>query len=200
MNQMHYRTLSLPLHYGENTVDLIPVFAALYNVEIDAADYEANYVGFDEDGKLLGKLINKGTGVVEWVVEHTEEPAFKVFTHPKKLQHENITRYSSIFINTEQELDFLKGVSVGIPYDGGMVGNDAARILMQLMNNYQIGTGWSCNPGRGNTTAGFRLLHFGAPDTIPSEYIINPEVKLVAIVELETYAGRAVYSLSVGKV
>lgn len=200
MSQVHDKTLPLPLQMGELVNELVPVINIVHNKRLNADDYEHQYVGYGSDGKLRGELIRKGTGVVEWIVEHvTGVTPGKIFNNPKKLQHENILRYSSIFINTERELDFLKYISVGIPYDGGFPGNNASYLLMQLMNTYQIGTGWTCNPGKTNTTAGFTLLHFGPPETIPSEYIINTEVKLVAIVELTTYAGRAVFSLSVGK-
>lgn len=200
MNQMHDQTLSLSLQLGESVIDLIPALNIAYDKFLNAGDYEPRYVGFGKSSELRGELVNKGTGAVEWVIEHTNDNVYggRLTPNPKKLQHENITRYSSIFINTVKELDFLKQVSVGIPYDGGIMGNDAARLLMQLMNLYQIGTGWSCNPSKGNTTAGFTLLHLGAPETIPSEYIINTEVILVAIVEVTTYTGRAVFSLSVG--
>lgn len=196
------QTLVIALQQGDNVLDLIPIINEVHGLNLDPALFEERIVYVVQNNVLRGELVVRETGLVEWVVTdsakaHTPKESFTV-RHPKQLVHENISRYSSIFINTVHELDFLKEVSVGIPYEGGFIGNNAARYLMELMNIYQISPGWSCLPNRGNTTAGFTLLHFGTPETIPREFIVHPTAKLVAIVELESYTGKAVYSLTVG--
>lgn len=194
------QNLVVALKQGDNVLDLIPVINETHGMNLDPALYEERVVYATQFHTLKGDLVNKTTGLVEWVITNVSKSYKETFTvkHPKQLVHENIPRYSSIFINTERELEFLSHVSVGIPYEGGFTGNNAARYLMELLNLYQIGTGWSCLPHRGNTTAGFTLLYFGIPETIPREFVIHPNAKFVAIVELETYTGKAVFSLTVG--
>lgn len=206
MESINDRNLILSLKFGESVIGLISIANEEHNVAINPALYNEGFVYLGQDGKLRGDLINKETGFLEWIFKdgNMDDGDFNsgftgVLEHPKRLNHEEIARYGSILINTERELRFLDDVVLNVPYDGGIVGNDASRRLMEIMNSYQIGDGWSCNPGNQNTTAGFTLLYKGGVENLPREYKINPNAAHVAIVELTTYSGRAVYSLTVGK-
>lgn len=205
MDNINDRSLVLSLKFGESVIDLIPIVNAEHDVSINPSSYNESKVYLGQDGKLRGDLINKETGFLEWIFKdgNIDDLDFDSgivgsLTNPKKLKYEEITRHACILINTIRELRFLDDVKLNVPYDGGIVDNDAARRLMELLNVYQIGDGWTCNPGIRNTTAGFTLLYKGDVGSLPKEYKINPNAAHVAIVELTTYSGRAVYSLTVG--
>ena len=206
MENINDRSLVLSLKFGESVINLIPVANADHSVSIDPELYKDGTLYLGQSGKLRGDLINKETGFLEWIFKDGSDDEdyntgiIGVMSNPMKLSYEEITRHACVLINTVQELKFLETVERNVPYNGGLVENDAARLLMELLNVYQIGDGWTCNPGIRNTTAGFTLLYIGGVETLPKEYKINPNAAYVAIVELTTYSGRAVYSLTVGKV
>ncbi|QDJ97109.1 hypothetical protein PQC07_gp164 [Aeromonas phage D3] len=200
------QNLYLSLKAGESVLSLIPALNKRYGLSLDPNKYHDDTVEHDELTRLSGGLVSKETGELDWIVIDSSDGSGKntvlpmaQFKNPKKLLQTEISRYSCIQINTYKEIEFLEQVSVGVSNNIGFNGSDAPRLLMELMNRYGIGSGWSCNHGRGNTTAGFTLLHLGKPETIPSEYLANSNVDYVAVVELETYTGKAVYSLTVGK-
>lgn len=140
----------------------------------------------------------------DWIYDDPLDPEdnfgneTSVIQNPKEPVYPDIIKYQDKLINTAEELMFLDGVPLKTPISETLEDLNKARELMTLLNTYEIGMGWSCNLVEGNTTAGFTLLYFGSVKEMPEEYKINPNGSLVAILELTTYSGPAVYSLVVG--
>lgn len=143
-------------------------------------------------------------GLVDWVFSDPEQPDLPFIgesdniPHPKANSYPEIKQYSSILINTQRELAFLDDVPLNDPYPTERVGYDKSRLLMELLNTYAIGNGWSCNPVRGNTTVNFEVLYRGGVEGIPDEYKLNTAVSHIVVVKLMSRSGPVVYSLAVG--
>ena len=196
--------LYLPLTVGESVLSLIPQVVQLHNVQIDESLYEDRQVYVSQQGALRADFVNKQTGLIDWVFTDAKTARGAMsgeqeyLGHPKSLNYPKIVQYQSNFLTAIRELEFLKGMVYGTPDDTGRIGNDNARRLMELLNHYSIGLGWSCNPNKKNTTAFFKLLYLGEMENMPDEYKINHNAQYGAIVELSTTSGPAVYSLLVG--
>lgn len=196
--------LYLSLTVGESVLSLIPQIAEAHSVEIDKELYEDRKVYVSQHGSLRADFVNKETGLVDWVFTNAQKAIGAVsgeqeyLEHPKSLFHPAIVEYQACLLNSKRELDFLLGMPLNVPDSTARLDNDRARRLMELLNNYAIGLGWSCNPNRMNTTAFFKLLYLGEVSEMPDEYKINANASYGAVVELSTTSGPAVYSLLVG--
>lgn len=196
--------LYLPLTVGESVLSLIPQIAEMHHLEIDKELYEDRKVYVGQQGSLRADFVNKETGLVDWVFTNAQKAIGALsgeqeyLEHPKSLVHPAIVEYQAHLLNAKRELDFLIGTPLNVADDTARLDNDRARRLMELLNNYGIGLGWSCNPNRMNTTAFFKLLYLGEVKDMPDEYKINDNASYGAVVELSTTSGPAVYSLLVG--
>ena len=118
-------------------------------------------------------------------------------SHPKECKFDLINKHFTVQINTKVELEFLSNVEQNTPFDYKKFGLSIPKQLMTLLNQYNIGDGWSCNPQRGNSVAAFSLLYFGVGSLTPTQYQLNRKSPLVAIVEVDTFNGKEVLSLAV---
>lgn len=196
--------LFLPLNVGESVLSLIPRIAIVHDVKLDPSLYEDSSVYLTDNGELRVDLVNLHTGLVDYAFTNGKTSVGLVkgetpyFPHPKSGQYPEIEKNLQVVINTKCELRFLNDMTVGTIDDTGNLSSERARHLAQLLNRYQLGDGWSCNPGRGNTTAFFKLLYLGDMKDMPDEFKINHNTPYGAVVELTTPTGPAVYCLAVG--
>lgn len=128
-------------------------------------------------------------------VKNSDELEYKL--HPKECRFPLINKHFTVQINTKVELEFLSNVEQNTPFDYKKFGLSIPRQLMTLLNQYNIGDGWSCNPQRGNSVAAFSLLYFGVGSLTPTQYQLNRKAPLVAIVEVDTFNGKEVLSIAV---
>lgn len=191
-------SLNIPLEIDEKIESVIYKINNIYQLNLVRSNYLDRTVSLDQTGTLRIDLINNKTGLVEWIVKNgnTGIEESKILFHPKSLKHPEIMKYQALLINNKKELDFLANSFGG--EETHLVQLEKARQLMELLNQYKIGLGWSCNPDRANTTADFKLLYLGDFQNLPEEYKINPNVSYVAVVELKSMGVPVVYSLSVG--
>lgn len=128
-------------------------------------------------------------------LELSDEIEYK--SHPKECKFDLINKYFTVQINTRVELEFLSKVTLNEPFNYKKHGLYIPRQLMILLNQYNIGDGWSCNPQQGNSVAAFSLLYFGVGSLTPTQYQLNRKAPLVVIVEVDTFNGKEVLSLAV---
>lgn len=199
-------SLYLSLNISDKAEHVIKQLNHRYPLHLDPDRFVNNQVFLDQTGNLRIDLINVQTNLTEWIVKHRQDdseqpyltPEVKLIRHPKLLDYPEIMQYQSVLINTKQELEFLLSVPLETNGQYSLTSLDKAHRLMELLNQYRIGPGWSCNPGGAYTTAYFKVLYVGPFDTMPDEYKLNPNVSFVAVVELTGEAGPVVYSLTVG--
>ncbi|WNV45816.1 hypothetical protein [Aeromonas phage AerS_266] len=198
-------SLKIPLEIDEKIESVVNKVNKIYQLNLVRSNYLDRTVSLDQTGRLRIDLINHKSGLVEWIVKDNQSLSgesgemieeIKILVHPKSLQHPEIMKYQALLINSKKELDFLTNNYSG--EQNNLVQLEKARQLMELLNQYKIGLGWSCNPDRANTTADFKLLYIGEYENLPEQYKLNPNVAYVAIVELKSMGVPVVYSLSVG--
>lgn len=198
-------SLKIPLEIDEPIQSVINKINKIYQLNLVRSKYLDRTVSLDQTGRLRIDLINGVSGLVEWIVKDSHSSSgevgesideVKILVHPKALPHPEIMKYQTLLINSKKELEFLDNNYSN--EQNNLVQLEKARQLMELLNQYKIGLGWSCNPERANTTADFKLLYLGDYKNLPEQYKLNPNVTYVAIIELKSMGVPVVYSLSVG--
>lgn len=175
----------------------------MYGELIDPREFEDRHAFIDKDGLLTLHLVEIGTGKVHWVFKdrYTIERELNQNTtleNPKDFPYPEVMKNFGITVNTEKELDFLKGLPLDVYYDSGKFNADKSRKLADLLNRYGVGDGWSANPSGGNSTAYFMLRYFGPGDKAPDIYNFNRDTSLLVVVELAMYGGYKTHALFVG--
>lgn len=173
-----------------------------YGLSLKGQDYEDRVAFRNEDGLLSLQFVIVSTGELAWVIidpdsNNADQVINETIDHPKAFSYEHVTKNFGVLINSEKELDFLKDVRLDVRYDSGIVGADSSFKLMNLLNNYNIGDGWTSNPSQGCTTAYFVLRYYGSGANAPGAYNFNPEAKLLAVVELMMYGEYQLHALAV---
>lgn len=181
---------------------VIPALNERYGLDLDPAAYEDRLPYTGDQGLLTLEGINASSGERDWVVIDTESARGsvglnEVLTHPKAFIFPNVVKNFSVVLNSESELAFLRDAPIDVRYDSGLVGNDKTFKLMNLLNNYNIGDGWTSNPSQGCTTAYFTLRYIGSGKDAPRVYNFNPEAKCLAVLELMMYGEYVLYTLVV---
>ncbi|QYN79960.1 putative flagellar biosynthesis protein [Kosakonia phage Kc263] len=180
----------------------IASISAAVGVELNPLDYEDRLAVRNDNGLLTMNLVSLSTGELDWVIidrysTNSDTDQSEFITNPKAFAFDQVTKSFGVLINTEAELAFLKDVRLDVRYDSGLVGADKSLKLMNLLNAYNIGDGWTSNPSNGCTTAYFVLRYFGSGANAPDVYNFNPNAKLVAVVELMMYGVYETHALVV---
>ncbi len=181
---------------------VIPALNERYGLSLDPGAYEDRLAYINETGLLTLEGVNISTGKHDWVVVDAESAQAtvgvnEVLDHPKAFAFAAAIKNFSILLNSESELAFLRDAPVDVRYDSGMISDNKSFKLMNLLNNYNIGDGWTSNPSQGCTTAYFTLRYIGSGKDAPSVYNFNPEAKCLAVVELMMYGEYVLYALVV---
>lgn len=180
----------------------IATISAAVGVELNPLDYEDRLAVRNDNGLLTMNLVSLSTGELDWVIidrysTNSDTDQSEFITNPKAFAFDQVTKSFGVLINTEAELAFLKDVRLDVRYDSGLVGADKSLKLMNLLNAYNIGDGWTSNPSNGCTTAYFVLRYFGSGADAPDVYNFNPNAKLVVVVELMMYGVYETHALVV---
>lgn len=173
-----------------------------YKFNLNLDEYEDRLAFVSDKGLLTLKLVKIGTGELDWVVvDESTSPGVQFINayidHPKSFPYKEVVKNFGIVINDKSELDFLKDVKLDVKYNSGLVGSDKSFKLMNLLNNYLIGDGWTSNPSTGCTTAYFVLRYFGSGADAPGSYNFNRDAKCLAVVELMMYGEYQLHALVV---
>lgn len=173
-----------------------------YGLTLDPQNYEDRSAFKNDDGLLTLDIVKVTTGELVWAVIDSQsgkinETINEKLTHPKAFAFEQVVNNFGIMINNESELEFLKDVRLDVRYNSGVIGGDKSYKLMTLLNNYNIGDGWTSNPSNGCTTAYFVLRYIGPGSEAPGVYNFNTEAKLLAVVELMMYGEYQLHALVV---
>lgn len=172
-----------------------------YGESIDAELYEDRLAFVDLDGLLTLFCVRLDNGAVEWVFKDRysiERQDQENLDNPKAFFFPDTVDNFSIKLNTECELEFLKGIKIDVRYDSGKVGAGASTKLANLLNRYNVGDGWGSNPHDSNTTAYFVLRYFGSGNDAPDVYNFNRDTKLLVVVELMKHGVYKTHALMVG--
>ena len=179
----------------------IPSLIESLGIEIKPEDYEDRLAFIDTDGSLKITGVNLSTGNVDWVIKNkvitnsSEESI--MLDNPKDFHFKEVIENVSALVNTEAELSFMKNLKLDVRDDSGQIGNSTARQLMQVLNNYRIGNGWTANPGAGCTTAYFVPRYYGPGADAPDIYNFNRDARLLVVVELLMYGEYKTHALVV---
>lgn len=194
--------LDIPLSKWSTVKAIISNINDKYGLSLDSNLYEDRLAYINSDGLLSLDIVNASSGELVWVVVDSGSnlPVTglnETLEHPKAFIFDHVIKNFGIIINSEKELEFLKDVRLDVRYNSGMVGGDTSYKLMTLLNNYNIGDGWTSNPSQGCTTAYFVLRYLGAGADAPGVYNFNPEAKCLAVVELMMYGEYQLHALVV---
>lgn len=195
--------LDVPLSKWSTVKAIISTINDKYGLALDPNNYEDRLAYINSDGLLCLDIVNASTGGLVWVVidSGSNLPVLaginETVEHPKAFVFDPVINNFGIIINSEKELEFLKDVRLDVRYNSGVVGGDTSYKLMTLLNNYNVGDGWTSNPSQGCTTAYFVLRYFGAGADAPGVYNFNPEAKCLAVVELMLYGEYKLHALVV---
>lgn len=170
--------------------------------ELNPMDYEDRLAIRNDGGLLTLNLVSVTTGELDWVVidrysGNTDTNQSEFITNPKAFIFDEVIKSFGVLINTEAELEFLKDLRYDVRYDSGMVGADKAFKLMNLLNTYGVGDGWTSNPSQGCTTAYFILRYYGSGVDAPGVFNFNPNARLLVVLELMMYGEYQTHALVV---
>jgi len=196
-----------PLHLAMTLMDTVrsvaPEANKVYGLGIIVDEYEDRRAFRDTDGLFTLEVVRVDTGSLTWVFKdrfsagrEDEETAF--IENPKDFMFKDVVDNFAVTINTSRELEFLKSIKNDVRYNTALPGNDASYYLMQLLNNYNIGSGWTSNPIHGNATAYFIKRYFGPGKDAPEIYNFNPHAQLLVVVDLLVYGEYKTHALMVG--
>lgn len=194
--------LDIPLSKWSTVKAIVTSINDKYGLSLDPNRYEDRLAFTNSDGLLSLDIVDVNTGELAWAV--IDSQSGKVVSsinesvdHPKAFIFDEVIKNFGTVINSEKELEFLKDVRLDVRYDSGLVGSDKAYKLMNLLNNYTIGDGFTSNPSQGCTTAYFVLRYFGTGADAPGVYNFNTEAKCLAVVELMMYGESRLHALVV---
>lgn len=194
--------LDIPLSKWSTVKAIINSINDKYELTLDPEHYEDRLAFTNSDGLLSLDIVDISTGKLVWVVIDSNSNLAvvginEVVEHPKAFIFDKVIKNFSLVVNSEKELEFLKDVRLDVRYNSGVVGGDKSYKLMTLLNNYNIGDGWTSNPSQGCTTAYFVLRYFGTGADAPGVYNFNTEAKCLAVVELMMYGEYQLHALVV---
>lgn len=194
--------LDIPLSKWSTVKTIIDTINDKYGLTLNPNSYEDRLAHTNSDGLLCMDVVNASTGELVWtVIDHSSNLPLagidETIEHPKAFIFNHVIKNFSITINSEKELEFLKDVRTDVRYNSGTIGGDKSYKLMTLLNNYNIGDGWTSNPSQGCTTAYFVLRYFGTGANAPGVYNFNTEAKCLAVVELMMHGEYQLHALVV---
>lgn len=194
--------LDIPLSKWSTVKAIINSINDKYELTLDPEHYEDRLAFTNSDGLLSLDIVDISTGKLVWVVIDSNSNLAvvginEIVEHPKAFIFDKVIKNFSLVVNSEKELEFLKDVRLDVRYNSGVVGGDKSYKLMTLLNNYNIGDGWTSNPSQGCTTAYFVLRYFGTGADAPGVYNFNTEAKCLAVVELMMYGEYQLHALVV---
>lgn len=194
--------LDIPLSKWSTVKAIIGGINDKYELTLDPDQYEDRLAYVNSDGLLSLDIVDISTGKLVWVVIDSNSNLAVVginekVEHPKAFIFDEVIKNFSLVLNSEKELEFLKDVRLDVRYNSGVVGGDKSYKLMTLLNNYNIGDGWTSNPSQGCTTAYFVLRYIGIGADAPGVYNFNTEAKCLAVVELMMYGEYQLHALVV---
>lgn len=194
--------LDIPLSKWSTVKAIISTINDKYGLTLDSNIFEDRLAYINGDGLLSLDIVNASSGELVWVVidSGSNLPVTELnesIEHPKAFIFNQVIKNFGVIINSEKELEFLKDVRVDVRHNSGVVGGDTSYKLMTLLNNYNIGDGWTSNPSQGCTTAYFVLRYFGTGAGAPGVYNFNPEAKCLVVVELMMYGEYQLHALVV---
>lgn len=195
-------TLHVSLTKWSTVKSAIPIINETYELTLDPADYEDKLAFRNEAGFLSLELVVISTGKLDWVIVDRESLldtslVSGVLSNPKEISFKQVIRNSGILINTEVELKFLEDCRLDVRYDASVVGKDKAVKLMNLLNDYGVGDGWTANPSQGCTTAYFVPRYYGSGKDAPDVYNFNRNASCLVVLELMMYGVYELHALVV---
>ena len=174
----------------------------MYGESIDATQYEDSLPFVDKDGLLTLHFVDIETGETRWVFKDRysieRQSQITMIENPKDFIYPQVIKNFAVIVNTEKELEFMKGLRLDVRHDSGNICSDKSRLLARLLNRYNVGDGWSANPQDGNTTAYFMPRYIGPGADAPDVYNFNRDTKLLVVVELMKHGEYETYALTVG--
>lgn len=206
MSESDKSQLKAPVHVSltkwSTVRSAIKAISEAVGVELNPLDYEDRLAIRNDAGLLTLNLVSLSTGELDWVVidrysASSDSNQSDFITNPKAFAFDQVRKSFGVLINTESELEFLKDVRLDVRYDSGIVGSDKSLKLMNLLNAYNIGDGWTSNPSTGCSTAYFVLRYFGSGADAPDVYNFNPNARTLAVVELMMYGVYQTHALVV---
>lgn len=195
--------LELTMKVGQKLSELIHDIHDKYSILIDINTVIDEIVYSDDNGDPTIRVISRATGAVIWEFKFRSKKSaddeFRTYvTNPKAFLYDDVIKNFGVLINSAEELDFLNDVKIDVRVDSSGQGGGLSFALMTLLNNYGIGTGWSCNPSSGNSTAYFILRYLGSGAKAPGVYNFNRNSERIAVVELLVSGEYKTYALIVG--
>lgn len=204
INESQSKTpLHVPLTKWSTVSAVVPLVNDMYglNADINLLDDRLSYK--DKDGFLCIDFVETATGQLVWTFRDRfsidkEQKHNNRMDNPKAFIYKKVIANFGIQINTEVELEFLKGMRKDVRYDSGKAGATKSSELMTLLNRYNIGDGWSSSPNSSNTTAYFIPRYWGPGADAPDVYNFNRDAKLLVVVELMLMGEYQTHALIVG--
>lgn len=197
-----------PMHLTLTLADTVRTVAPLanevYKLGIVVDEYEDRRTYRDsKDGLFTLEVVNADTGSLTWVFKDRfsgsrDNQEASILENPKAFMFPAVIENFAITVSNVAELMFLKDLKKDVRYNTAIPGNTASYHLMNTLNSYNVGSGWTCNPIHAPSTAYFIPRYFGPGNKAPEIYNFNPHAKLLVVVDLLVYGEYKTHALMVG--